>query len=812
MSKRVLIVEDSPTEALRARLILEREGYQVSLASDGKEGLARAAEEKPDLIILDTIMPRMNGYEAYPRLRINPETAHIPVLMLLTETEATEMPRRLGLGTDAYIAKPYAPPLLLAGVREATKSLPPSVPPAGGEVSEAENGLRQVVQTLGVGWVVLRDGHVVSVDPVAEALFGLDADELAGRPFVEYLHDDCSSFTDMISRAESDGGGQGEFKVRVDGGEEIMWWRIGAAPAAYEGQAATQLACMDVTARMRSEEEIKRYSEELQQARQETEAAKRAKGDFLANMSHEVRTPLYGFMGTVDLVLDTELTPEQRDYLNTAKTSASALLAIVSDVLEFSEIEAGQLSLEEKGFDLWATVEGTTEMMAQHAQEKGLEFSCHISPEVPRALVGDPRRLRQVLTNLIGNAVKFTERGEVAVRVEAVNLTPQPPPLPGKGEHEGSPPRSGEGLGEGSGEVELHFLVRDTGIGIPEDKQEVVFEAFQQADASATRQYGGIGLRLDVSRRLVGLMGGRMWVESEVGRGSTFHFTVTLRYQEEPLQPLGEVARPAVEEREVELRILLAEDSPTNQLIAVSNLKKAGHTVHVADNGREAIQALAEGEFDLVLMDIAMPEMDGLQATRTIREREKESGCHIPIVAMTAFATKEYREKCLEAGMDAYIAKPVSPDELCRVIEPFLRGADLGEAGLGGLGKPPRSRSPVDLGEALEVVGEDVELLQAVVEMSLEECPEQIEALRKALTGQDALGVEDAAHRLKGVLGNLGGLVAQDVAQCLETMGEEGNLDGGLAALEELETEIGRVAAFYSEPGWVQGALEHEGG
>jgi len=449
MSKRVLIVEDSPTEALRARLILEREGYQVSLASDGKEGLARAAEEKPDLIILDTIMPRMNGYEAYPRLRINPETAHIPVLMLLTETEATEMPRRLGLGTDAYIAKPYAPPLLLAGVREATKSLPPSVPPAGGEVSEAENGLRQVVQTLGVGWVVLRDGHVVSVDPVAEALFGLDADELAGRPFVEYLHDDCSSFTDMISRAESDGGGQGEFKVRVDGGEEIMWWRIGAAPAAYEGQAATQLACMDVTARMRSEEEIKRYSEELQQARQETEAAKRAKGDFLANMSHEVRTPLYGFMGTVDLVLDTELTPEQRDYLNTAKTSASALLAIVSDVLEFSEIEAGQLSLEEKGFDLWATVEGTTEMMAQHAQEKGLEFSCHISPEVPRALVGDPRRLRQVLTNLIGNAVKFTERGEVAVRVEAVNLTPQPPSLPGKGEHEGSPPRSGEGPGEG---------------------------------------------------------------------------------------------------------------------------------------------------------------------------------------------------------------------------------------------------------------------------------------------------------------------------------------------------------------------------
>jgi signal transduction histidine kinase/DNA-binding response OmpR family regulator len=576
---------------------------------------------------------------------------------------------------------------------------------------------------------------------------------------------------------------------------------------------------------MQSEEATKQYSEELQRARQRAEAAERAKTDFLANMSHELRTPLYGVMGTVDLVLDTELTLEQSNYLNTAKTSANALLAIVSDILEFSEIEAGQLSLEEKRFDLWATVEETAEMMAPHAQKKGLEFSYGITPQVPRVLVGDPRRVRQVLTNLIGNAVKFTEQGNVAVWVEVgeANLTPQPPSLPGKGEHEAPqplslpgkgeheapPPRSGEGLGEGSGsgEVELHFLVRDTGIGIPEDKQKVVFEAFQQADDSATRQYGGIGLRLDISRRLVDLMGGRMWVESRIGRGSTFHFTLTLRYQEEPLQPLGEVTRPAVEKRTVKLRILLAEDSPTNQLVAVSNLKKAGHTVQVVDNGRKAVQAFEEGEFDLVLMDVAMPEMDGLEATRTIREREKESGGHIPIVAMTAFATKEYREKCLAAGMDAYVTKPVSPDELRRAIEPFLRETDLG-----GLGKPPRSRPPVDLGEALEVVGEDVELLQAVVKVSLEECPAQVEALREALTGQDAPGVEDAAHRLKGVLGNLGGLAARDVAQRLETMGEEDNLDGGLAALEELEKEMGRVVVFYSEPGWVQSALEHEGG
>jgi PAS domain S-box-containing protein len=764
MPKRVLIVEDSPTEALRARLVLEREGYQVSLASDGKEGLARAAEEKPDLVILDSIMPRMSGYEAYQRLRVDARTAHIPVLMLLAETEATDVPRGLGRGADTYIAKPYAPTLLLAGVEEATK--------ARGEI-KAENGLPQVVQTLGVGWVVLQDGDIAFVNQAAEALFGLDASELVGKPFIEYLGKDGSWFSDMICRAEADGSGQGEFKVQVDGAGEVRWWRLSAAPATFEGQAATQLACMDVTEQMQAEEEIKRYREELQRARQEAEVAKRAKSEFLANMSHELRTPIHEFTGMTDLVLSTELTPEQRDYLNTAKTSANSLLAIVSDILEFSEIEAGQVSLEEKGFDLWATVERTAEMMAPRAQEKGLDLSSHTSPDVPRALVGDPRRLRQVLSNLIGNAIKFTEHGEIAVWVEVE--------------------------AEREEETELHFLVRDTGVGIPEDKQEAIFDAFRQADDSATRQYGGIGLRLDIARQLVKLMEGRIWVESEVGKGSTFHFIVTLKRQAEALQPLEQVERPAVEEEQPTLHILLAEDSPTNQLIAVANLKKAGHTVQVADNGRKAVEALEEGGFDLVLMDVAMPEVDGLEATRTIREREKESGRHIPIIAMTAFATKEYQEKCLGAGMDGYISKPVSPDELHSAIEPFLsRGRDVQVVA------ESQSAPSVDLSEALEVVDGDVDLLQAAVEMSLGECPEQIEDLREALAQQDAPGVEATAHRLKGVLGNIGGLVARDVAHRLETMGEEGKLDGGAVALEELEKELERVAAFYSEPGWQQ--------
>ena len=806
MTQRVLIVEDSPTEALRARLILEREGYQVSLASDGKEGLARITEEKPDLVILDGIMPRMSGYEAYQRLKINPSTVDIPILMLLTDTEAIDAPRGLGPNSDAYIAKPYAPSLLLSGVEKATQAREEI------QMGIKTNGEPQhVVQTLGVGgvggagWVVLRDGHIAFVDQAAEELFGLGASDLEGKQFVEYLHDGPSSlsFSNMISRAQANGEGQGEFKVRVDGTtraqsedlDQQRWWRISAAPTTYEGLAATQLTCLDVTELMQAEEKVKQYHEELQRARKETQAARQAKTEFLANMSHELRTPLHEIMGMTGLVLDTELTPGQREYLNIAKTSADALLVMISDILEFSEIEAGQMDLEEKNFDLQAIIERTAEMMAPLAQEKELALSWHISPEAPGALVGDPKRLRQVLSNLISNAVKFTEQGEVSIRVEAADLNPQP---------------SGGGL-------DLHFLVRDTGVGIPEDKQEVIFEAFRQADDSSTRQHGGIGLRLDIARQLVWLMGGRIWVESEVGKGSAFHFAVKLKRQEEALRPAEQVsAPPAVEKELPPLRILVAEDSPTNQLIARATLTKAGHTPQIANNGREAIQSLEEGEFDLVLMDVSMPVMDGLEATRVIREKEKESGGHITIIAMTAFATKEYRKKCLEAGMDGYVSKPVKPDELHEVMVRFLPwepevlalsgSTELAEVPVEGP-EEPQLAPPVDLSAALEVVGDDMELLQMVVDMFLEEYPGQMEVLGEALVGQDAPGVEGAAHALKGILANIGSGPARDLAQNLETRGEESNFSGASAVLGKLNGEIERLAAFFSKPAWQQSAI-----
>ncbi|WP_034633628.1 response regulator [Maridesulfovibrio bastinii] len=788
-SERILVVEDSLTQAVKLEYFLSSIGYSVLVADDGESAISKMDSFNPDLVISDVVMPGMDGYELCSQIRQNDKFHSVPVILLTSLSDPGDVLRGLKSGAINFVTKPYDEDFLHSRIRHVldhnhyeaetgnTREIEfefhgekhsisadfgqvfhlllatyenallqsKQLDQAYRQLAHQEEQLRSVLASISSSIAVLdTGGRLITANPSWNDYFAIDTGEtLVGSDFLESLS--AIGCPEDILVAVANG-----LKEVINGHDEHFliefsypfkgekkWCQLDITPMGGETGGAVA-AVIDITGR-------KKLERELIMARDGAQKANKFKSRFLASMSHEIRTPLNAVIGLTDLTLLTDLNVEQRDNLETVGLCANQLLSVVNDILDLSKVEARMLKLENEDFSLSDVLYSVVRSLSHQAESKGLVIDLDIDEDVPEIVCGDQGRLKQVLFNLIGNALKFTGKGGVYVQVS---------------------PSIDQNV---SGRHDVVFTVRDTGIGIPEDQQDVIFESFRQADSSTTRKFGGTGLGLAISREIVEMMGGQIGVRSSVGLGSVFTFNVLLSPGDPDkveLYALESDTLPDADKKR--FHILLVEDNSINVRVAGRLLKKMGHTCREAENGVKAVEALSKEHFDLVLMDIEMPEMDGFDAAKAIRQGGAGSACvEIPIIAMSAHAMSGTRDKSIKSGMNGYITKPVQYADLEAKIQKVMEGrADSGDHDFDEnehFGVPVLDRQ-----KAEEMYHGDNELFEELCSMFLEETPEDLRQLLTAASRRDFRSAERIAHTLKSTCAAICAPRARDIAYEME--------------------------------------------
>jgi PAS domain S-box-containing protein len=781
----ILVVDDNASKRLALKAALLPLGYSIVEADSGLTALRCIMGQDFTVILLDVRMPIMDGFETASLIRQRPSSELTPIIFITAHGSDEIVNTDLyAEGAVDFIFAPVPPNELRAKVSVFVKA--EVLATRAREVQASADQLRFLTDAAPIGiFQTDREDKFVYTNPRWSEITGIPPEEAAGRKWDTIigskeraglvaeleLHDgDGFAETQTADRAEV----CRRFEIRVPGSaSRIAVATSKAIPHSRGGTAGWVGTLADVTAEAGAEAA-------MSDARDNADEASRLKSDFLANMSHEIRTPMNGVIGMTDLLLETKLDTSQRDYAQTVRTSGEALLTILNDILDFSKVEAGKLEIENIEFHVRTLVKDVTDLLGEPAHAKGLELVAAVDSSVASVINGDPGRVRQILINLVGNAIKFSHSGEIAIRVTQANL-------------------------EGADAV-LRFEVSDTGDGIEADKLALIFQPFVQADSSTSRQYGGTGLGLAISSELVALMGGDCGVSSRPGIGSNFWFTIaasreggSAALEDDDLVDTSPVpeATTVLAKHPPSGAILLAEDNPVNQRVATAMLEHLGFHVDLVTDGAQAVKAAIGTPYQAILMDCQMPILDGYEATGEIRRLEGVS-TRTPIIAVTASAMKTDQQRCLAAGMDDYLPKPLTLKALAAVMARWAPDAiDLLDA-------PPRARPVLDpkVISSLAALGdaENEDVVGRLGTIFLADADDRVLALRQALADDDADGVIESAHTLRGASATFGATDLASLCATLETGSAGGDLEGGGAVLDALEAELELVrSAFASQ-------------